>query len=63
MDTVDLVLGTLGVLVVTTISLALLWYREHCRAEAAQRENARLVTQLRTAGYDTGLAETKRIAA
>jgi hypothetical protein len=58
MDTVDLVLITLAVLLLSTIGAALLAYREHCRAEAAQRELVQLVrAQRRAAGYDTGLVE------
>lgn len=56
MDTVDMVLTLLGVLSLTTIG-AIAWaLREHIRAEVAQREIARLVTQ-HAAGYDTGLVE------
>jgi hypothetical protein len=59
MDTVDLVLVTLAVLLLSTITLAVLAYREHHRADLAQRELARLVAQQHAAGYDTGLAEQR----
>jgi hypothetical protein len=55
MDTVDLVLVTLVVLLLTNIGTAALAIRNGYRAKMAQRENARLATQLRGAGYDTGL--------
>jgi hypothetical protein len=55
MDTVDLVLITLVVLLLTNIGTAALAIRNGYRAKMAQRENARLATQLRGAGYDTGL--------
>lgn len=45
------------VLALTNISFAWLAARNWHRAEAAQREVARLVAQQHAAGYDTGLAE------
>lgn len=58
MDTVDGVLLLLTLLLLSTIVCAVLAYREHCRAEAAQRELRRLLrTQRHSAGYDTGLLE------
>lgn len=61
MDTVDLVLLTLAVLLLSNIGTAILAWRNGHRAEAAQREVARLVAQQNAAGYDTGLVE-QRIA-
>ena len=66
MDTVDVVLITLVVLLLSTVMLAAWAKREHQRAEAAQREITRLVAQARprsphyAAGYDTGLVEVSK---
>jgi hypothetical protein len=53
------------ILSITNIVFAALAWREHIRAEAAQRHITRLVAQSRprpphhyAAGYDTGLQET-----
>ncbi len=63
MDTVDALLITFVVLLLSTVFLAALARREHHRAELAQKEITRLVAQSRprsplfAAGYDTGLVE------
>jgi hypothetical protein len=57
MDTVDLVLLTLAMLLLSNIGTALLAWRNGHRAAVAQREVARLVARQHAAGYDTGLVE------
>lgn len=59
----DLTLACI-VLTLTNISFAVLAAREWYRAEAAQREIVRLVSQQgqSAAGYDTGLIEVSKAA-
>lgn len=59
MDTVDLVLLTIGLLLLGNIGLLALALRYRSIAHTAQRAAAELVRQRRyAASYDTGLIET-----
>jgi hypothetical protein len=61
MDTVDLVLLTLALLLLSNIVTAILAWRWRRAALKAQQEVVVIEHQRRAAGYDTGLTE-RRIA-